>query len=79
MHPDQRHILIVANGINFIDAAGAEALVAEAKRRRAQGGGLYLCQLKEQVHEFLVRGNFIEELGAGNIFASKYDAMATHF
>jgi len=54
-------------------------LVAESKRRRAQGGGLYLCQLKEQVYEFLARGDFIEELGAENIFASKYDAMATIF
>jgi len=77
--PGQRHILIVANGINFIDAAGAEALVAESKRRRALGGGLYLSGLKEQVREFLERGGFMEELGRDNVFASKYDAMSGIF
>ena len=29
-NPAQRHILIVASGINFVDAAGAEMLVQEA-------------------------------------------------
>ncbi|MBZ0072197.1 MAG: SulP family inorganic anion transporter [Thiohalobacteraceae bacterium] len=77
--PGQRHILIVANGINFIDAAGAEALVAESKRRRALGGGLYLSGLKEPVREFLERGGFTEELGHGNVFVSKYDAMSDIF
>ncbi len=79
LYPSQRHILIVANGINFMDAAGAEALVAEAKRRREQGGGLYLSHLKEQVHEFLVRGDFISEIGAENVFANKYDALTGIF
>lgn len=77
--PQQRHILIVANGINFIDAAGAEALVAEAKRRRQLGGGLYLSHLKERVYSFLQRGDFIRELGEENIFPTKYDAVATLF
>ena len=39
-HPEQRHLLIVGNGINFIDVAGAEMLVQEAERRRKLGGGL---------------------------------------
>ncbi|MBI5461021.1 MAG: SulP family inorganic anion transporter, partial [Gammaproteobacteria bacterium] len=65
--PHQRHILIIANGINFIDAAGAEVLIAEAKRRRQLGGDLYLSGLKEPVREFLARGGFLDELGQDHV------------
>ena len=77
--PHQRRLLIIANGINFIDAAGAETLIAEARRRRRLGGDLYLSGLKEQVREFLVRGGFLDELGEDRVFASKYDALAEIF
>lgn len=77
--PHQRHILIIADGINFIDAAGAEALIAEANRRRKLGGDLYLSGLKKPVHDFLARGGFLDELGAGHVFISKYDALAGIF
>lgn len=77
--PGQRQLLIVANGINFIDAAGAEALIEEARRRRKLGGDLYLCGLKHQVRTFLERGGFLEELGRENVFDSKYDALARIF
>ena len=33
--PEQKHVAIIAHGINFIDMAGAEALADEARRRRA--------------------------------------------
>jgi SulP family sulfate permease len=77
--PGQRQLLILANGINFIDAAGAEALIEEARRRRKLGGDLYLCGLKHQVRTFLERGGFLEELGRENVFDSKYDALARIF
>lgn len=77
--PNQRHLLIIANGINFIDAAGAEALIAEARRRNKQGGDLYLCGLKPQAREFLSRGGFLDELGSNNVFDTKYDALASIF
>jgi SulP family sulfate permease len=31
--PGQRHLVIVASGINFIDIAGAEMFAAESRRR----------------------------------------------
>ena len=49
--PDRRHILLIGSGINFIDVAGAELLVAEAKLSRDAGGALYLCNLKPAVRE----------------------------
>jgi SulP family sulfate permease len=73
--PKQNHLLLIANGINFIDAAGAEALVAEAKRLHEQGGGLYISGAKAAVREILVRGGYIDEIGQENMFASKADAI----
>ncbi len=71
IRPEQKHLLIVGNGINFIDVAGAEMLVQEARRRRAQGGALYLCRLKEGVCDPLRKGEYLPEIGEENIFPTK--------
>jgi SulP family sulfate permease len=71
-----KHILIVGSGINFIDIAGAEMLAQEASRLRAMGGGLYFCNSKKAVCEFLQKGHFIEEIGAENFFPDKKQAIA---
>ena len=61
--PTQKHLLIDATGINFIDIAGAEMLALEAKRRRRLGGGLYLYRVNDEVMELLTRGGYLEESG----------------
>lgn len=76
-YPDQKHVLLVASGINFVDVAGAEMLVKEAKRRRELGGGLYLYGVKAQVCEFLRRGGYIDQIGDANVFTSKTLAIKT--
>jgi SulP family sulfate permease len=73
--PDRKHLLIVASGINFIDVAGAELLIQEARRRRKHGGGLYLVKAKEGLYESLRKGGYLEEFGAGNVFQSKGEAI----
>ena len=75
--PEQKHLLIVGNGINFIDVAGAELLVQEARKRRARGGGLYLAKVKDDVCRILRRGQFVQEIGPENIFNTKAEAIAT--
>ncbi|NIP74340.1 MAG: SulP family inorganic anion transporter, partial [Gammaproteobacteria bacterium] len=70
-HPEQRHLAIIATGINFIDVAGAELLAQEAARRRTRGGGLYLLGPKAQVRKFLAHGGYLEEIGADNLFPTK--------
>jgi SulP family sulfate permease len=77
--PEQEHLIIVASGINFIDVAGAEFLAQEAKRRRAAGGGLYLIRVKEGVREPFMKGGYIKDIGAENIFDSKTTAIGTIF
>jgi sulfate permease, SulP family len=78
-NPDQKHLLIVGNGINFIDIAGAELLVAEARRRREAGGALYLVKLKPEVREIFRRGGYSETVGPQNIFSTKTEAFAEIF
>ncbi len=77
--PTQRHLIIVAAPINFIDIAGAEFLVDEAKQRRAKGGGLYFIQMKSAVLATLVRGGYMDEIGVGNTFRSKGEAIRNVF
>jgi len=74
--PGQRHLAIVASGVNFIDVAGAELLAEEAKRRRAEGGGLYLIRVKPGVCEPLTRGGYLDEIGKENLFTGKTEAIA---
>ncbi|MDX9768504.1 MAG: SulP family inorganic anion transporter, partial [Ectothiorhodospiraceae bacterium] len=73
--PRCKHVLLLAAGINFVDMAGAQMLAQEAERRRAMGGGLYLCGVKRQVCEMLGKSGLIEAIGEENIFRSKSVAM----
>jgi SulP family sulfate permease len=74
--PDQKHLIISATGINFIDVAGAEFLAQEGKRRRESGGGLYLIRTKPAVLATLERGGYLEEIGTDHVFAGKTEAIA---
>ena len=72
----QKHLLIVASGINFIDVAGAELITHEAKRRRRLGGGLYFYRLKDEVVRLLDRGGYLAAVGKDHIFRVKHNAIA---
>ncbi len=78
-NPEQKHILIIGNGINFIDVAGAEMLVQEAKRLRDLGGGLYIVKVKESVCDVLKRGGYINQFDPRNVFGSKAEAIEAIF
>ena len=65
------HILIIATGVNFIDLAGVEGLLAENRRLKELGGSLYFVSVKASVEEFLRKVHFIEEIGQDNFFESK--------
>ncbi|MGB5517765.1 MAG: SulP family inorganic anion transporter [Gammaproteobacteria bacterium] len=69
------HILIVATGINFIDLAGAEALVSENNRLMKKNGGLYFVGLKSSVYEFAAKSCFIKNIGNDHFFDTKAQAI----
>jgi SulP family sulfate permease len=69
------NILIEASGINFIDLAGTEVLVAESKRLKAIGGGLYFVGLKPAVYEFAAESGFIKHIGNSHFYDSKSRAI----
>lgn len=70
-HPTQRHLALVASGINFVDLQGGEMLASEAKRRVEGGGGLYLLNVKQGLWEALESCGCIDAAGARNVFQSK--------
>jgi SulP family sulfate permease len=74
--PRQKHLVILASGINFIDVAGAEMLVHESRRRRALGGGLYFYRVKDEVRRLLERGGYLQALGPENLFPVKHSVIA---
>lgn len=77
--PDQKHLLIVARNVNFIDVAGAEALASEARKRRWAGGRLYLCDLRQPVADVLRNSGLLEDIGEENLFGTKREAIAVIF
>ncbi|PKO65399.1 MAG: sodium-independent anion transporter, partial [Betaproteobacteria bacterium HGW-Betaproteobacteria-17] len=76
VRPGQKHVAIIAHGINFIDMAGAEALADEARRRRQAGGGFYLIGVKDTVQEQLADSGALKVIGGANLFDSKTEAIA---
>jgi len=66
--PTQKHLVVVASGINFVDIAGAELLTHEALRRRRIGGQLYFYRMKDSARHFLERGGYMDVIGRENVF-----------
>ena len=75
-NPRQKHVLIVASGINFVDMAGAGMLLDEARRRRLLGGGLYFYRMKDEARQILQRAGCAAEISEENIFPVKTRAVS---
>ncbi|VAW58187.1 Sulfate permease, partial [hydrothermal vent metagenome] len=69
------HIMIDASRINFIDLAGAEALVSENTILKKHDGGLYFVGLKSSVYEFIAKSCFVKKMGADHFYDSKNEAI----
>jgi sulfate permease, SulP family len=73
--PEQYHILIIASGINFMDATGCHMLFHENRSLRMAGREISLCSLKREVLDMLKRGGCFADMGAEHIFSSTDEAV----
>ncbi len=70
-----KNLLLVANGVNRIDMAGAELLAREAQRIKSTGGMFLISGLKKSSLRYVERGGYLEEIGEENIFTNKTQAI----
>jgi SulP family sulfate permease len=75
----QKHLLVMAKSINFVDMPGADLLAGEAIKRRIAGGHLYFYSLRQPVEDMLRRGGYMKAIGEDAVFHSKDDAIARVF
>jgi SulP family sulfate permease len=68
-------VLIVCNGINLIDIAGAEFLTTKAQQLRDKEGTLYLSGLNPVVREYMDKGGYTDKFGPENIYINKEYAI----
>jgi len=74
--PKARYILVVADGINQIDASGEETIRLLAQRLGDNRVGLAFSGLKKQVLDVLSATGTLEVIGADNIFIHEDQALA---
>jgi SulP family sulfate permease len=73
--PAQTHLAIVANGINFVDISGAQALADEARKRKGMGGEFYMIHVKQGLWDALERFGALDVINPNHIFQSKTDSI----
>ncbi len=66
--PSQKFLLLACPGVNFVDLAGAQTLVQEARRRRQMGGDLFLFALREGALRTWAQSAEMDEIGRDHLF-----------
>ncbi|MCP4566207.1 MAG: STAS domain-containing protein [FCB group bacterium] len=66
--PELRHVLIVGNGINELDASGADALSVLIDRLRGQGILFSVSGLNDSVTDVLRRTGLTAKIGENNLY-----------
>ena len=74
---DLKHIVIVSNGINDIDASGEEVLSLLIDRVRSAGIDISLTGVNESVMKVLRRTHFPEKIGEDHIYSTMEKAIGT--
>ncbi|OHB65707.1 MAG: DNA repair protein [Planctomycetes bacterium RBG_13_63_9] len=73
--PELRTILLVANGINDMDASGEDVLALTIDNVRAAGIGFAVSGLKENVLALMKRTHLYEKIGEENVFPTQATAI----
>jgi MFS superfamily sulfate permease-like transporter len=72
-----KHIIIVANGINDIDASGEETLSLLVDRVRSAGVDISMSGVNESVMKVFARTHFPAKLGEDHLFPTMEKAITT--
>jgi len=75
--PDLKHIIIVSNGINDMDASGEEMLSLIVDRVRSGGYDISFSGIKENVLEVMERTHLDAKIGDDNMFPTMHEAVST--
>lgn len=73
--PELRHILIVGNGINDMDASGEEVLSLLVDRVRSAGYDISFAGLNEKVIAVMQRTHLHAKIGEENLFSTMHHAV----
>ena len=73
--PELKHILIVSNGINDMDASGEEMLSLIVDRVRSAGYGISFAGLNEKVLGVMERTHLLAKIEEKNIYSTIYHAV----
>ena len=74
-NPRARHLLIVSNGINQLDASGDEVIHHIVERLRSNGIRVVFSGLKKQVLDVMRHSGLFGYIGEGNIYADENLAL----
>ena len=74
---DLKHIIIVANGINDIDASGEETLSLLVDRVRSAGVDISMSGVNESVMSVLDRTHFIARIGKDHLYPTMEKAISS--
>jgi len=74
-HPKAKHILVVGDGINQLDASGEEVIHHLVERLRDNGVTLLFSGLKKQVLDVMEHTGLRQLIGEENIFATEDMAL----
>lgn len=75
--PELKHIIIVSNGINDMDASGEEMLSLIVDRVRSAGYDISFSGIKENVLEVMKRTHLDAKIGYENMFPTMHEAVGT--
>ena len=73
--PQRRWVMLLAQGVNFVDLAGADLLAEEAQRRKAIGGGLVIVGAQPAAEHQLKRSGAVDAIGPARLVAHKGEAI----
>jgi SulP family sulfate permease len=74
IHPQLKHLILMASAVNAIDASALESIEAINHRLADAGVSLHLSEVKGPVMDALERGHFLHDL-TGQVWLSQHEAF----